>query len=40
MKLMKTGGADSGALEQLLSKAGELGVADASLAALNGSARV
>ncbi|WP_327698949.1 flotillin family protein [Streptomyces sp. NBC_00459] len=40
MKLMKTRGADSGALEQLLSKAGELGVADASLAALNGSARV
>ncbi|WP_331733441.1 flotillin family protein (plasmid) [Streptomyces sp. NBC_00080] len=40
MKLMKTGGADSGALEQLLSRAGELGVADTSLAALNGSARV
>jgi uncharacterized membrane protein YqiK len=39
MKLMKTGTADSGALEQLLSKAGELGVADTSLAALNGSAR-
>ncbi|MDX3453799.1 flotillin family protein [Streptomyces sp. ME02-8801-2C] len=40
MKLMKTGGADSGALEQLLGKAGELGVADTSLAALNGSAKV
>ncbi|MFJ8112543.1 SPFH domain-containing protein [Streptomyces sp. NPDC096132] len=40
MKLMQTGGADSGALEQLLSRAGELGVADTSLAALNGSARV
>ncbi|WP_416978184.1 SPFH domain-containing protein [Streptomyces sp. T028] len=40
MKLMQTGGADSGALEQLLSRAGELGVADTSLAALNGSAKV
>ncbi|MCF4139448.1 flotillin family protein [Streptomyces sp. Tue 6430] len=40
MKLMKTGGADSGALRQLLDRAGELGVADASLAALNGSAKV
>ncbi|MGV9557039.1 flotillin family protein [Streptomyces sp. NPDC003401] len=39
MKLMKTGGADSGALRQLLDRAGELGVADASLAALNGSAK-
>ncbi|WP_344567402.1 flotillin family protein, partial [Streptomyces atrovirens] len=39
MKLMKTGGADSGALEQLLSKAGELGLADTRLMALNGSAK-
>ncbi|MEV6615464.1 flotillin family protein [Streptomyces sp. NPDC051051] len=39
MKLMKTDGADSGALRQLLDRAGELGVADASLAALNGSAK-
>ncbi|SME89166.1 hypothetical protein [Streptomyces sp. Amel2xC10] len=38
MKLMKTGGADSHALEQLLGKAGELGIADTSLAALNGGA--
>ncbi|MFB6550150.1 MULTISPECIES: flotillin family protein [unclassified Streptomyces] len=39
MKLMKTGGADSVALEQLLSKAGELGLADTRLAAVNGSAK-
>ncbi|MFI1034688.1 flotillin family protein [Streptomyces sp. NPDC020951] len=42
MKLMRTGGADTAALEQLLSRAGELGVADASLASLatvNGSAK-
>ncbi|MFC8420759.1 flotillin family protein [Streptomyces sp. NPDC057236] len=39
MKLMKTGGADSGALEQLLSKAGELGLSDTRLMALNGSAK-
>jgi len=39
LKLMKTGGADSAALRQLLDKAGELGVADTPLAALNGSAR-
>ncbi|MFI7350649.1 SPFH domain-containing protein [Streptomyces sp. NPDC049936] len=39
MKLMKTGGADSGALEQLLSKAGELGLADTRLTAVNGSAK-
>lgn len=39
MKLMKTGGADSQALRQLLDTAGELGVADTSLAALNGNAR-
>ncbi|MET9848372.1 SPFH domain-containing protein [Streptomyces ossamyceticus] len=39
MRLMKTGGGDSGALRQLLDKAGELGVADTPLASLNGSAR-
>ncbi|MFF8095506.1 flotillin family protein [Streptomyces sp. NPDC016675] len=39
MKLMKTGDADSGALEQLLSKAGELGLADTRLMALNGTAK-
>ncbi|WP_327368272.1 flotillin family protein [Streptomyces sp. NBC_01217] len=38
MKLMKTGGADSGQFQQLLDKAGELGLADKPLAALNGSA--
>ncbi|MEW2265490.1 MULTISPECIES: flotillin family protein [unclassified Streptomyces] len=39
MKLMKTGDADSGALEQLLNKAGELGLADTRLMALNGTAK-
>ncbi|MCK8433183.1 flotillin family protein [Streptomyces sp. D2-8] len=39
MKLMKTGGADAGQLQQLLDKAGELGLSDTSLTALNGSAR-
>ncbi|HLL38034.1 MAG TPA: flotillin family protein, partial [Streptomyces sp.] len=39
MKLMKTGGADAGALKELLGKAGELGLADTSLAALNGNAK-
>ncbi|AWW35922.1 hypothetical protein ADL00_10235 [Streptomyces sp. AS58] len=39
MRLMKTGGTDSGALRQLLDRAGELGVADTPLAALNGNAR-
>jgi len=38
MKLMKSGGADSAALRKLLEKAGELGLADTSLTALNGSA--
>ncbi|WP_328341376.1 flotillin family protein [Streptomyces violaceus] len=38
MKLMKTGGADSGQLQQLLERAGELGLADKPLTALNGSA--
>ncbi|MGW1557761.1 flotillin family protein [Streptomyces sp. NPDC002144] len=39
MKLMKTGGSESGALRQLLDRAGELGLADTPLAALNGSVR-
>ncbi|MCX4862243.1 flotillin family protein [Streptomyces canus] len=39
MKLMNTGGADTGQLRQLLDKAGELGLADTSFAALNGSAK-
>ncbi|WP_162467241.1 SPFH domain-containing protein [Streptomyces cavernae] len=39
MKLMNNGGAKAGQFEQLLDKAGELGLADTSLAALNGSAR-
>ncbi|MFI6371221.1 flotillin family protein [Streptomyces sp. NPDC050546] len=38
MKLMKTGGSDSGQLQQLLDRAGELGLADKRLTALNGSA--
>ncbi|WP_309097932.1 flotillin family protein [Streptomyces sp.] len=38
MKLMKTGGADAGQLQQLLDKAGELGLADRPLTTLNGSA--
>ncbi|MEU0242843.1 flotillin family protein [Streptomyces sp. NPDC006235] len=38
MKLMKTGGADSGQLQQLLDRAGELGLADKPLTTLNGSA--
>ncbi|MFF0079253.1 flotillin family protein [Streptomyces canus] len=39
MKLLKTGGDDASALRQLLDQAGEPGAADASLAALNGSAK-
>ncbi|MFF4655437.1 flotillin family protein [Streptomyces sp. NPDC001381] len=39
MKLMNNGGAKAGQFQQLLDKAGELGVADTSLAALNGSVR-
>lgn len=39
MKLMNNGGADAGQFRQLLDKAGELGLADTSLAALNGSVR-
>ncbi|MGW1506456.1 flotillin family protein [Streptomyces mirabilis] len=37
MKLMKTGGAGAGQVQQLLDKAGELGLSDMPLAALNGS---
>ncbi|KOU58212.1 hypothetical protein ADK57_36525 [Streptomyces sp. MMG1533] len=40
MKLMKSGGANTGQLQQLLDKAGELGLSDTSLAAVNGSARL
>ncbi|MZF87416.1 flotillin family protein [Streptomyces sp. SID5643] len=38
MKLMKTGGSDAGQLQRLLDRAGELGLADRPLSALNGSA--
>ncbi|PNG22973.1 flotillin family protein [Streptomyces cahuitamycinicus] len=38
LKLMKTGGTDSGQLQQLLDRAGELGLADKPLTTLNGSA--
>lgn len=38
MKLMRTGAADSGQLQQLLDKAGELGLADKPLTVLNGKA--
>ncbi|MFF7490068.1 flotillin family protein [Streptomyces luteogriseus] len=38
MKLMKTGGTDAGPLQQLLDRAGELGLADKPLTTLNGSA--
>ncbi|MCF1594527.1 flotillin family protein [Streptomyces muensis] len=38
MKLMGTGGADAGQLQQLLDRAGELGLADRPLTALNGKA--
>ncbi|MEU6914076.1 flotillin family protein [Streptomyces olindensis] len=38
LKLMKTGGPDAGQLQQLLDRAGELGLADKPLTALNGSA--
>ncbi|MGW0475898.1 flotillin family protein [Streptomyces coeruleorubidus] len=38
MKLMKTGGADAGQLQQLLDRAGELGLADKPLTTLNGTA--
>ncbi|MEU9669538.1 flotillin family protein [Streptomyces bobili] len=39
MKLMDHGGADTGPLRQLLDRAGELGLADTPLAAVNGSPR-
>ncbi|TWD18079.1 putative membrane protein YqiK [Streptomyces sp. T12] len=39
MKLMKQGGENTGQVEQLLNKAGELGLADTSLAVLNGHTR-
>ncbi|BDH07262.1 flotillin family protein [Streptomyces seoulensis] len=39
MKLMKSGGADAGQVRQLLDRAGELGLADTPLTALNGTAR-
>ncbi|WP_328399488.1 flotillin family protein [Streptomyces sp. NBC_00390] len=39
MKLMKTGGAPTAQLSQLLDKAGELGLADTPLTALNGTAK-
>ncbi len=40
MKLMKSNGALTGPVQQLLDQAGELGLADTPLAALNGTARV
>lgn len=39
MKLMKQGGENTGQFEQLLDKAGELGLADTPLAVLNGRTR-
>ncbi|WP_167409655.1 flotillin family protein [Streptomyces africanus] len=39
MKLMNSGDTNAGQVKQLLDKAGELGLADTSLAALNGTAR-
>ncbi|MCM1973909.1 MULTISPECIES: hypothetical protein [unclassified Streptomyces] len=39
MKLMKAGGPNAGQLQQLLDRAGELGLADTPLAAVNGAAR-
>ncbi|MCP3769250.1 MULTISPECIES: hypothetical protein [unclassified Streptomyces] len=39
MKLMRSGGENTGQIEQLIEKAGELGLADTPLAALNGHAR-
>ncbi|MCQ4198677.1 flotillin family protein [Streptomyces coelicoflavus] len=40
MKLMKSGGTDAGQVQRLLDRAGELGLADTPLTALNGKARV
>ncbi len=39
MKLMKSGGTDAGQVQRLLDRAGELGLADTPLTALNGKAR-
>jgi hypothetical protein len=39
MKLMKSGGSNAGQLQQLLDRAGELGLADTPLTALNGTVR-
>ncbi|GLW49606.1 hypothetical protein Stsp02_52670 [Streptomyces sp. NBRC 14336] len=39
MKLMKAGGPNAGQLQQLLDRAGELGLADTPLAAVNGAAK-
>ncbi|MGW0766094.1 flotillin family protein [Streptomyces sp. NPDC002676] len=39
MKLMRSGGPDAGQFQQLLDRAGELGLADKPLSALNGSSR-
>ncbi|MCX5036174.1 flotillin family protein [Streptomyces coelicoflavus] len=40
MKLMKSGGTDAGQVQRLLDRAGELGLADTPLTALNGKTRV
>ncbi|GED85811.1 SPFH domain-containing protein [Streptomyces sp. 6-11-2] len=40
MKMMQPGGTNAGQLQQLLDRAGELGLADTPLTALNGTARV
>ncbi|MEV6120878.1 SPFH domain-containing protein [Streptomyces sp. NPDC052077] len=40
MKLMKSGATDAGQVQRLLDKAGELGLADTPLTALNGASRV
>ncbi|MEU4982533.1 flotillin family protein [Streptomyces sp. NPDC021969] len=40
MKLMKSGGTDAGQVQRLLDRAGELGLADTPLTALNGTARL
>ncbi|MFF5014390.1 hypothetical protein [Streptomyces sp. NPDC001165] len=39
MKRMKSGGPEAGQFRQLLDRAGELGLADTPLTALNGAAR-
>ncbi|MEU6284489.1 flotillin family protein [Streptomyces sp. NPDC047028] len=40
MKLMQSGGTEAGTVQQLLDRAGELGIADTPLTALNGTSRV